>query len=89
MAATLDEQLGLHDAAELCSVALMRPGSLTPEELEPIIGLDLRPSSVLEALAPALDTAWPERPEEVGDLEGFLRHARTRDHLLRQDVGRR
>lgn len=74
----LDQQLLLHDAASLCAVALVRPASLSPEELMPILGLDLRRDALLEALGPALDIAWPDRPTKVGDLERFLEQARRK-----------
>jgi hypothetical protein len=72
----LDQQMLLHDAASLCAVALLRPASLSPEELMPILGLDLRRDALLEALGPALDIAWPDRPAEADDLDRFLKDAR-------------
>lgn len=75
----LDQQILLHDAASLCAVALLRPASMSAEDLiMPILGLDLRRDALLEALEPALGIAWPDRPTEVGDLDRFLKDARLK-----------
>jgi hypothetical protein len=86
---TLDEQLVLHDAAALCSVAMLRPAGIEPGQVMAIFGLDLDREALLTALEPALQTAWPDRPSAPeGDLEQFLREAYARIVARSDDVSR-
>jgi hypothetical protein len=66
----LDDQLLLHDAAALVGVALLKRGGDSE-----IIGLGFDREELLSRLAPALALAWPDRPEDVEDLEAFLSDA--------------
>src|SRR6266496_4559443 len=72
MAETLDEQFCLHDAAALCLVALLRPALFEQEAPMPIIGAELNREGLLERLRPALETAWPDGPAAIDDLQPFL-----------------
>jgi hypothetical protein len=75
---TLNEQLLLHDAAELCGVALLRPATIPGADPFPIIGFEFDLDALMRELTPALDIAWPERSRDIADFERFLHEAYSR-----------